>query len=219
MWQHESDMDGSPFLRVVRTVVLAAACVLLAVFGHLLTSSALLPQTAAAQAWCAVFAVGYPLTGRERTLPAIASFVITTQVVLHLWFTAAQVPRSSAQCLTMANLPPGLTVPGMCGSAVPTWAVNSLMLVVYLACALACAWWIRRGEAAYYSVGRIIRLLIAYSHALLMVAVASLHRFVPFRRPQPPRPVDHDRPTHASDGARLPVVRRGPPTRSRCVFA
>lgn len=211
-------MDESRLARLMRTVALAAACVVLAVLGHVLASPSLLPQSAAAQAWCVVFAIGYLFTGRERTLPAIVTFVLAAQVALHAWFTTAQVP-SSTRCVAVADLPPGLTVPGVCGPAVPSWAVSSLMLGVYLACALVCAWWLRRGEAAYHAVGRVLQLLLVACGRLLRTALSLLRRFVPFRSPRPPRPADVAGPTRASIGARLPVVRRGPPSGVRCVFA
>ncbi len=220
MWQHESDMWESLLARAMRTAVLAAVCVLLAVLGHVLASPTLLPQTAAAQAWCALFAAGYLFTGRERSLPAIAAFVLATQLVLHLWFATAQAPySSSSRCVAVAGLPPGLTVPGVCGGAVPSWAISPLMLILHLVCVLLCAWWLRRGEAAYHAVGRVVRVLIACGRVLLSVGIALLRRIVPLGRPRPPKPIGHDEPTRASLGARLPVVRRGPPLRSRRLFA
>jgi hypothetical protein len=219
IWQHESDMWESLFARTMRTAALAAVCVLLAVLGHVLSSPTLLPQWSAAQAWCAVFAAGYLFTGCERTLPAITGFVLAAQVLLHAWFATTQVPASSTRCVAVADLPPGLTVPGVCGSAVPSWAVSSLMLTAYLVCALVCAWWLRRGEKAYFAVGRIVHVLRTCGRALLRTALVLLRRFVPFRSPQPPKPIDRGTPTQKLIGARLPVVRRGPPAHSRHTFA
>jgi hypothetical protein len=211
-------MYESRLARLVRSAALAAACVVLAVLGHVLASPSLLPQSAAAQAWCAVFATGYLFTGRERSLPAIATFVLAAQVALHAWFATAQVP-SSTRCVAVADLPPGLTVPGVCGSTVPSWAVSSLMLSVYLACVLVCAWWLRRGEAAYHAVARVLQVLLVACGRALRTTLSLLRRFVPFRGPRPPKPTDVAGPTRASIGARLPVMRRGPPSRTRCVFA
>jgi hypothetical protein len=107
------------------------------------------------------------------------------------------------------QLPSGLNVPQICGAAMPTWAVSTLMLGVYALLALVCAWWLRRGEAAVFALARAVleqgRALITFTVLLfgLTPAVGSYRpvRLLPERRDA--RPIGM--------GVFLPVVRRGPP--------
>src|SRR5581483_7235332 len=114
--------------RVIRAVALAAVCVLLAAVGHVLASQKVLPQSTVLQAWGAALCIGWCFARRERTLPSIAAFVLGAQAVLYLWFQAAQIHEPVVRCAAVTTLPPGLTVPGMCGTAVPGWAQTALMV-------------------------------------------------------------------------------------------
>ena len=197
--------------RVARSAALAAVCVLLAAVGHVLASRAALPQSTVLQAWIAALAVGFGFARRERDLPSIAAFVLATQAVLYVWFQAAQVDHPVARCAAVTKLPPGLTVPEMCGTAVPSWAQTALLIGSHVVAALVCAWWLRRGEAALFVLGR---LALDFGRALLsgLVALLRAFAFVPFAGSLRHRFTrDRRRPRRLSFGALLPVVRRGPP--------
>jgi hypothetical protein len=201
--------------RAVRAAALAAACVLLAAIGHVFASSAVLPQTAVLQAWIVLVCAGCGFARRERALPSIAVFVLTAQAALFLWFQAAELPGPAARCATVTNLPPGLTVQGMCGNAVPGWAQIGLLIGVHLAAAILCAWWLRRGEAALFNLGR---LLLEFGRALLAIPAALLRAFVPYTGPQRAKVSRRRRrPARPAEAALLPVSRRGPPLPARFV--
>ncbi|MBS2963999.1 hypothetical protein KGA66_13160 [Actinocrinis puniceicyclus] len=195
--------------RAARAAALAAACVLLAALGHVLASQAVLPQSTVLQAWIVLLCVGCAFARRERALPAIAAFVLGAQAALFLWFQAAELQGSAARCVAVTNLPPGLTVPGMCGTAVPGWAQTGLLICMHVAAALLCAWWLRRGEAALFTLGR---LLVEFGRALLTIPAALLRAFVPYAGPQRSKfPRRRGRPPRPAAVSHLPVVRRGPP--------
>jgi hypothetical protein len=202
-------------VRVVRAAALAAVCVLLAAVGHVLASPNVLPQSTVLQAWIAVLCVACGFARRERTLPSIAAFVLGAQAVLYLWFQAAQIHHPAVRCAAVTNLPPGLTVPGMCGTAVPSWAQTALMVGFHILAALICAWWLRRGEAALFLLGRIVR---DFGRTLLagLTALLCALAFVPFAGPRRERFTrDRRRPRRLPSGALSPVVRRGPPVTLR----
>jgi len=208
-------MIEHPLARVIRAAALAAVCVLLAAVGHVLASQKVLPQSAVLQAWCAALCIGWCFARRERTLPSIAAFVLGAQAVLYLWFQTAQIHEPVVRCAAVTTLPRGLTVPGMCGTAVPGWAQTALMVGSHVIAALICAWWLRRGEAALFLLGRVV---LEVGRALLSGLAALLRAFelVPFAGPQRERFArDRRRPRRLPSGALQPVVRRGPPVRLR----
>ncbi|HZP54863.1 hypothetical protein [Actinocrinis sp.] len=197
--------------RVIRAAALAAVCVLLAAVGHVLASQKVLPQSTVLQAWGAALCIGWCFARRERTLPSIAAFVLGAQAVLYLWFQAAQIHEPVVRCAAVTTLPPGLTVPGMCGTAVPGWAQTALMVGSHVIAALICAWWLRRGEAALFLLGRVV---LGFGRTLLCGLAALLRAcdFVPFAGPRRERFArDRRRPRRLPSGALQPVVRRGPP--------
>jgi hypothetical protein len=197
--------------RVIRAAALAAVCVLLASVGHVLASQNVLPQSTVLQAWAAALCVGWGFARRERTLPSIAAFVLGAQAVLYLWFQAAQIHEPVARCAAVTNLPPGLTVPGMCGTAVPGWAQTALLVASHVIAALICAWWLRRGEAALFLLRRVV---LDFGRALFcgLAALLRAFEFVPFAGPARERFTrDRRRPRRLPSGALQPVVRRGPP--------
>ncbi len=202
---------GEQLVRLTRAAALAAVCVLLAAVGHVLASQAVLPQSTVLQAWIAALCVGCAFARRERTLPSIAAFVLAAQAVLYVWFQAAELDHPAARCAAVTNLPPGLTVPGMCGTAVPGWAQTALLVGSYIIAALICAWWLRRGEAALFVLAR---LALEFGRVLLsgLSALRCALAFVPFAGPRQRRLTrDHRRPRRRPAGVLQPVVRRGPP--------
>ena len=78
--------------RLLQAAVFAAACVLLSAAGHALTGGRGVPLWALVVGGVGVLAAVAPLTGRERTLPAIAVGLAAGQLGLHLLFAGAAAP-------------------------------------------------------------------------------------------------------------------------------
>lgn len=203
-------MDDSPVLRAPRAAVFAAVCVLLAAIGHALASRAGVPAATVAQAWCAVFVAAYLAAGRERSIAGIGVFLCCAQGVLHPWFQAVQIEHPEARCVSVVQVSSGIDVPQMCGAAMPSWAVNALMLGLYALAALAFAWWLRCGEAALYALARLV---LEFGRALIDVA-ALLLSFSPLATPYRQARLRHERrgARLPAAGVFLPVARRGPPS-------
>ncbi|MEU5718329.1 hypothetical protein AB0G71_21560 [Streptomyces sp. NPDC020403] len=73
-------------LRLLRTAVFTAVCVVLAAAGHGLAAGAAVPGRTLLAAFLGVFVVTAALAGRERSLPAIAAALATGQLALHTVF-------------------------------------------------------------------------------------------------------------------------------------
>ncbi|MEU9372308.1 hypothetical protein AB0D94_00765 [Streptomyces sp. NPDC048255] len=84
-------------LRLVRTAVFTAVCVVLAAVGHALASCATVPWWTLGIGFLAVFAAAAPLAGRPRTLPAIAGGLAAGQLGLHTLFGLGQHGAAAAQ--------------------------------------------------------------------------------------------------------------------------
>ncbi|MFI9722995.1 hypothetical protein ACIHFE_25645 [Streptomyces sp. NPDC052396] len=89
--------------RTVRAAVFAAACVLLTALGHAMMSGAPVPWWALTSGTTAAGGMAWFLAGRERGLRAVASAAVTTQAVLHSWF-------SLGQALVRPALPRGVSL-------------------------------------------------------------------------------------------------------------
>lgn len=77
-------------LRLIRTAVFTAVCVVLSAVGHALASCATVPWWSLCAGFLAVFAVAAPLAGRRRSLPGIAAALATGQLALHTLFGLGQ---------------------------------------------------------------------------------------------------------------------------------
>jgi hypothetical protein len=77
-------------LRVLRAAVFAAVCVVLAAAGHTLASCATVPLWTLGVGFLGTVAAVAPLTGRERSLPGIATLLAVGQTVLHVLFGLGQ---------------------------------------------------------------------------------------------------------------------------------
>ncbi|MFI1358494.1 hypothetical protein ACH4TV_33740 [Streptomyces sp. NPDC020898] len=133
-------MSASPAVRSLRAAVFAVVCVLLAAAAHGLATGGPPPLRADGAGFAAVFAAGWLLGGRERSLPGIGGAMAVTQAGLHLAFGAAR----------------GRTVvhahhPGM--RMVHTHAHLHVMSA-HVVAALVASWCLRRGEAALWSLLR-----------------------------------------------------------------
>ncbi|MFJ3778573.1 hypothetical protein ACIPX0_43520 [Streptomyces sp. NPDC090075] len=77
-------------LRLLRAVVFAALCVVLAAAGHALASCATVPLWTLGAGFLGTLALVVPLTGRARTLPGIVALLAVLQTVLHTLFGLGQ---------------------------------------------------------------------------------------------------------------------------------
>ncbi|MET7479142.1 hypothetical protein ABZT17_32940 [Streptomyces sp. NPDC005648] len=188
-------MTASAAVRGLRAAVFAALCVLLAAGGHTLATGMTPAVWAQAVGFVPVFGAGYLLGGRERSLGAIGAGTLTAQAGLHLTFDAVG-PHSA------------MVMPGMHMSS-HAHAVTPHATAVHVAAALALTWWLRRGEAALWSLLRRTAALVPGLLAWWRVSGGALR--VPdapdsVRRPcaEGPRPLRSLLLRHA-------LRRRGPP--------
>jgi hypothetical protein len=135
-------MSASPAVRILRAALFAALCVTLAAAGHGLATRAVPPAWADGTGFLAVFALGCVLGGRERSLPGITGAMLATQAALHLTFDAAQDPAAA------------MPMPGMPMAHPGTHTMTTHAVAAHLAAALIASWWLRRGEAALWSLPR-----------------------------------------------------------------
>ncbi|WP_105971203.1 hypothetical protein [Streptomyces geranii] len=133
--------DASPAVRSLRAAVFAAVCVLLAAAAHGLATGEPPVPAADGAGFAVVFAVGWLLGGRERSLPGIGALTLGTQAGLHLAFGAL---RGRA----MAAMPP-IHHPGM-----PMAHPHPHAMSAHVLAALVASWCLRRGEAALWSLLR-----------------------------------------------------------------
>ncbi|MGQ5633989.1 MULTISPECIES: hypothetical protein [unclassified Streptomyces] len=227
-------MSASPAVRGVRAAVFAAVCVLLAAAGHGLAMGDMPPLWADAAAFAAVLVLGWLLGGRERSLPGIGVVMLLVQACLHLGFDAAHsrvghagVPGMASMAGDSGAIGAPATVlmlgghvmapmsghamgsmPGMHlhaashASAAPHLTAH--VTAAHLLAALVASWWLRRGEAALWSLlrraGTLLPGLVAWWRDTPLPASAGAGPRVP-ADPEPPR----------LTLLRHAVSRRGPP--------
>ncbi|MFE6822342.1 hypothetical protein [Streptomyces sp. NPDC057690] len=203
-------MSASPAVRSLRAAVFAAVCVLLAAAGHGLATGDTPPLWADGAGFLAVFTAGWLLGARERALPGIGAATLATQAGLHVAFDAA---RSRTAPRTMPAMPMtsahgvhayGMHAHGMHLHAHTASAMTAHATAAHVLAALAASWWLRRGEAALWSL---LRWAVAFLPGLaawwrgtpVPLPVPSLHPAAPA-----PVPLGQLLLRHA-------VSRRGPP--------
>ncbi|MDH6218785.1 hypothetical protein [Streptomyces pseudovenezuelae] len=157
-------MRASPSVRVLRAAVFAALCVLLAAGGHALATGAAPPVWAQAAGFAPVFGAGYLLGGRERSLAAIGAGTLTAQGGLHLTFDAARAHglgslRSMTSMQGMSGMHGTASAHGMRMAAHAqvhnhTHALTPHATAAHVTAAVLLTWWLRRGEAALWSLLR-----------------------------------------------------------------
>ncbi|MFJ9558558.1 hypothetical protein ACIRQQ_00755 [Streptomyces fuscichromogenes] len=161
-------MSASPAVRSLRAAVFAAVCVLLAAAGHGLAMGDLPPLWADAAGFAAVFALGRAFAGRERGLPEIGAGMLLTQAALHFGFDAARaVTPGPGHAMNMASMRMhGHAATGVAGmarmAAMAGMAqrhphvdiLTAHATVAHVVAALVASWWLRRGEAALWSLLR-----------------------------------------------------------------
>ncbi|WP_406441839.1 hypothetical protein OHB14_22625 [Streptomyces sp. NBC_01613] len=138
-------MKASPSVRGLRAAVFAALCVLLAAGGHALATGTAPPVGVQAVGFVPLFGAGYLLGGRERSLFAIGAGTLTAQGGLHLAFDAV---RPHAMTLMRG-------MQGMDGMRMAhTHALTPHATAAHVGAAVVLTWWLRRGEAALWSLLR-----------------------------------------------------------------
>ncbi|WP_028809005.1 hypothetical protein [Streptomyces sp. 351MFTsu5.1] len=197
-------MRASPAVRSLRAAVFAALCVLLAAGGHTLATGMTPPVWAQAIGFLPVFGAGWLLGGRERPLGAIGAATLTSQAGLHLAFGAA----GSHATATRQGMTP-LAMRGMRmihTTTPPPHAVTPHATAAHLCAAVLLTWWLRRGEAALWS-------LLRRSVALVPGLAAWWQGYGEPAAPDPACPApDHGTRTPRRLLLRHTVHRRGPPT-------
>ncbi|WP_329268721.1 hypothetical protein [Streptomyces sp. NBC_01451] len=139
-------MSASPAVRSLRAAVFAAVCVLLAAAAHGLATGAAPSAEADGAGFAAVFAAGWLLGGRERSLPGIGALTLVTQAGLHVAFGVFGAARGRV----MAHAHhPGMRMPHAHPHAMSAHALSA-----HVVAALVASWCLRRGEAALWSLLR-----------------------------------------------------------------
>ncbi|GGU84846.1 hypothetical protein GCM10010211_58590 [Streptomyces albospinus] len=202
-------MSASLVLRSLRAAVFAAVCVTLGAAGHSLACHRT-PSLWAEGAGCAVaFGLGCMLGGRERSLAGICGVMAVMQVGLHMLFDTA--PMDVGAEPSGSHLP-GMAMVGMHAVHHPVMGMaaqhgeSGRAVAAHAVASLVASWWLRRGEAAVWSLLRQVASLVPGFVAWWRAVVA----------PAPPSPGRARR----SDAEvrwtrqlllRHAVVRRGPP--------
>ncbi|MFC9845243.1 hypothetical protein ACFWFF_28440 [Streptomyces sp. NPDC060223] len=132
-------MRASLAVRSLRAAVFAVLCVLLAAGGHGLATGEAPPLWADGAGVLVLFAAGCLLGGRERSLVGIGAGMLAAQAGLHLGFEAAR---------------PSMTMHMHGTHMTHQHAMTSHANAAHLAAALLATWWLRRGEAALWSLLR-----------------------------------------------------------------
>ncbi|MFI7406477.1 hypothetical protein ACIBW9_39440 [Streptomyces sp. NPDC049541] len=141
-------MRASPSVRVLRAAVFAALCVLLAAGGHALATGTAPPVWVQASGFVPVFGAGCLLGARERSLVAIGAGTLTAQAGLHLAFDAVR-PHPMMLMHGMYGMQ-GMSAMHMGHSH----ALTPHATAAHVGAAVVLTWWLRRGEAALWSLLR-----------------------------------------------------------------
>ncbi|KQV94407.1 hypothetical protein [Streptomyces sp. Root369] len=186
-------MSASLEVRSLRAAVFAVLCVLLAAGVHVLATGVAPPVWTQVAGAVLVFTAGCLLGARERTLVGIGGGTLAAQGGLHLVFGAAR-PHAA------------MAVHGM--RMTHAHALTPHATAAHVGAAVVLAWWLRRGEAALWSL---LRWAVAFVPGLAAWwQVAGGVR----GGPVVPRPVcraaGEDRPLRQLR-LRYAVHRRGPP--------
>ncbi|MBW8803726.1 MAG: hypothetical protein JF587_07675 [Catenulisporales bacterium] len=214
-----------PTLREARAAVFAAVCVLVGAVGHDAFSASAIPLWALFVGGMSTFLIVQPLTQRERGLPTILVLMGVVQIGLHYLFELAQQLSADATPMHMAMAPPPRGA-WWCGHDEPSGVTQAMlhaagmppthhtmtagMAISHIAAALVASWWLRRGEAAVWSLGRALALALITPLVLLVVTLVA-------GRWTPPRwaaaVTVGDTPHGIGPGRllRFDLARRGPP--------
>ncbi len=189
------DVSVSLAVRSLRAAVFAVLCVLLAAGGHVLATGVAPPVRTQAAGALVLFAAGCLLGGRERSLAGIGGGTLASQAGLHFAFATAR-----PQTVMVMH---GLRMTHSAGHPHTPHATAA-----HLGAALLLTWWLRRGEAALWSLLRWAGALVPGLVAWWQVARGA--RAVP-AVPRPGRPAGGGAGTPRQALLRYAVHRRGPP--------
>ncbi|MBO2446694.1 hypothetical protein J4573_06295 [Actinomadura barringtoniae] len=186
-------MPDQPAYRLARAVVFATVCLTLTTAGHAYAAHAAVPPATVALGFGLVLGLSALLAGTERSFRTILGGLLGAQFGLHALFTQATAGSAhEAHNAHPAAIPHG-------GTAMP---------LAHLLAALGAAWWLRRGEAATWSLAR----------RLKAAADTALPRLLsPAPATQPPRPPTGPFPSATPPtptALRHSLTRRGPPDRA-----
>ncbi|MEV0779098.1 hypothetical protein [Streptomyces sp. NPDC050428] len=215
-------MGAGPALRLARTAVFAAVCVLVSGLGHALSSGGPLPPRVLALAFLPVCCAGWLLARRERGGAVIVAASAAGQLLLHAAFSGLH-PRPAGGHGEHGGSHEGgrgggemphevfgelLSLNGVSGLLADS-GLTSGMLGSHLLAGLVCGWWLWRGDRAFVRLMGTLGLFayerLRFAHAVLSGGGAAhlpvLTPPVAYRPIRPP--------------AQLPalhvVSRRGPP--------
>jgi hypothetical protein len=141
-------MTASSSVRGLRAAVFAGLCVLLAAGGHALATGTAPPVWVQAVGFVPVFGAGYLLGARERSPAAIGAGTLTAQGGLHLAFGAVR-PHAMMLMHGMYGMH-GMNAMHMG----PSHALTPHATAAHIGAAVMLTWWLRRGEAALWSLLR-----------------------------------------------------------------
>ncbi|MFE4610351.1 hypothetical protein ACFRK5_18685 [Streptomyces niveus] len=212
-------MSAGPALRLVRTAVFAAVCVLVSGLGHALSSGGPLPPGVLALAFLPVCGAGWLLSRKERGGAVIVTASAVGQLLLHAVFSGLHPTPGEghgghgahggheAGELAYEGLPGVLLDTGVISPLTST--LTSGMVGAHLVAGLVCGWWLWRGDRAFVRLVHALGLFaferLRFAHAVLSGGWAT---YLPVLAP----PVAY-RPIRPP--AQLPaphvVSRRGPP--------
>ncbi|MDX2548285.1 hypothetical protein ACOT81_43810 [Streptomyces sp. WI04-05B] len=151
-------MSASPAIRSLRAAVFAAVCVLLAAAAHALATGGAPSAGADGAGFAGVFAAGWLLGGRERSLPGIGALMLVTQAGLHAAFGAFGSVRvrvmSHAHHAGMHGMHGMRMSYAHAGTTNTMNAMSGHAVAAHVVAALVASWCLRRGEAALWSLLR-----------------------------------------------------------------
>ncbi|MFC9748546.1 hypothetical protein [Streptomyces niveus] len=208
-------MGAGPALRLVRTAVFAAVCVLVSGLGHALSSGGPLPPGVLALAFLPVCGAGWLLSRKERGGAVIVTASAVGQLLLHAVFSGLHPTPGDGHAGHGAHgghEAGELAYEGLPGVLLDTGVISTLtsgMVGAHLVAGLVCGWWLWRGDRAFVRLVHALGLFaferLRFAHAVLSGGWAT---YLPVLAP----PVAY-RPIRPP--AQLPaphvVSRRGPP--------
>lgn len=208
-------MAVEPALPTLRAAMFAAVCVGLGALMHAAMSQGSIPTSALLAGGIAVYASARLATARgERGLPAIGGLMGASQIALDLLFSFARhTPTLSVGACRM----PGMTGPATpAGTRVPLEPAAARMdetlalLIAHVLAAMACAFWLYRGESALHAVIRWACFRLRGVWYVVVVAAAPADR-----TPRRARTTYHIR-SLRSQWSQGVLAQRGPPSLAEC---
>ncbi|MEV0231248.1 MFS transporter [Nonomuraea sp. NPDC050786] len=166
-------------LRLARTAAFSAVCVALAAFAHMLGGGSAPAPWAAGLGLAGVSALGLALCGRERSTATVTIALVSAQLGLHELFAGdggayfSLRGLFSTEAVVHSHARGGLTV-------------TTGMLLTHVTATLITGLWLARGEAALWSLLRLVgrRLVLLPAIAVPVVRAAApivLTRVVPLQ--------------------------------------